>query len=44
MLSCLAIDGRFGVTAIGNTPEQAEALYDATRAAVHDLTAAEQLR
>lgn len=34
MLSCLAIDGRFGLTAIGRTPEQAAELYHATRSAV----------
>lgn len=38
MLSCLAVDGRFGVTAIGNTAEQAEALYEATRAALDRVT------
>jgi hypothetical protein len=35
MLSCLAIDGRMGLTAIGRTPEHAAQLYDATGAAVH---------
>lgn len=35
MLSCLAIDGRFGLTAIGRTPEQAADLYERTSAAVH---------
>ena len=35
MLSCLAIDGRFGLTAIGRTPEHATDLYEATSAAVH---------
>jgi hypothetical protein len=35
MLSCLAIDGRFGLTAIGRTPEQAAELYEATRSAVN---------
>jgi hypothetical protein len=34
MLSCLAIDGRFGLTAIGRTPEHAAALYEAARSAV----------
>jgi PGM1 C-terminal domain len=34
MLSCLAIDGRFGLTAIGHTPQHARDLYDATRVAV----------
>lgn len=36
MLSCLGIDGRFGLTAIGTTPEQAEELYEATATAVDD--------
>ncbi|HEX6758149.1 MAG TPA: peptide ligase PGM1-related protein, partial [Propionibacteriaceae bacterium] len=35
MLSCLAIDGRFGLTAIGRTPAHATDLYEATSAAVH---------
>jgi hypothetical protein len=35
MLSCLAIAGRFGLTAIGRAPEQACELYQATSAAVH---------
>ncbi|MGH8829414.1 MAG: peptide ligase PGM1-related protein [Jiangellaceae bacterium] len=35
MLSCLPIDGRFGLTAIGRTQEHAQHLYDATRAAVN---------
>jgi hypothetical protein len=35
MLSCLAIDGRFGLTAIGRTPEQAAELYEATKSAVN---------
>jgi hypothetical protein len=30
MLCCLAIDGRFGLTAIGRTPQEAQDLYDAT--------------
>jgi len=34
MLGCLAVDGRFGVTAIGRTPDHADALYVATVAAV----------
>jgi hypothetical protein len=38
MLSCLAIDGRFGLTAIGRTPEQAAAFYHATRSAVDGHT------
>jgi hypothetical protein len=36
MLSGLAIDGRFGFTAIGRTVEEAAALEEATRAAVSD--------
>lgn len=39
MLSCLAIDGRFGLTAIGRTPEQAADLYYATKSAVDGYTA-----
>lgn len=34
MLSCLAIDGRFGVTAIGRTPDHAADLYEQAVAAV----------
>jgi hypothetical protein len=34
MLRGLAVDGRFGVTAIGRTPEQADELYASTLAAV----------
>ena len=34
MLSCLAIDGRMGLTAIGRTPEHAAQLYDSAGAAV----------
>jgi hypothetical protein len=34
MLSCLAIDGRLGLTAIGRTPEQAAELYEAAGIAV----------
>ena len=33
MLGCLAVDGRFGATAIGRTPEHADELYAATLAA-----------
>ncbi len=39
MLSCLAIDGRFGVTAVGNTPEQANTIYNAIRGVVDELAA-----
>ena len=38
MLSCLAVDGRFGLTAIGRTAEQAADLYERTSIAVHQLT------
>ena len=34
MLSCLAVDGRFGLTAIGRTPEQAADFYERTSASV----------
>jgi hypothetical protein len=34
MLSCLAIDGRLGLTAIGRTPEHAAELYEAAGATV----------
>lgn len=37
MLSCLAIDGRFGLTAIGHTPEHATNLFEATREAIHAI-------
>jgi hypothetical protein len=33
MLSCLAIDGRFGLTAIGNSPSQATELFEAAKKA-----------
>jgi hypothetical protein len=36
MLSCLAIDGRFGATAIGTTPDHADRLFDKMVAAVRD--------
>jgi class 3 adenylate cyclase len=39
MLSGLAIDGRFGFTAIGRTVEEAAALEEATRAAVASVLA-----
>lgn len=38
MLSCLAIDGRFGLTAIGRTPEHAAQLYQATKSALDGHT------
>lgn len=38
MLSCLAIDGRFGLTAIGRTPQHAMELQDATKRAMDGLT------
>lgn len=34
MLSSLAIDGRFGLTAIGRSPDEAEELYEGAVAAV----------
>ena len=34
MLSCLAIDGRVGLTAIGHTPAHAAELYEAAGVAV----------
>jgi hypothetical protein len=37
MLAGLAVDGRFGLTAIGRTEVEAEALYDGAVAAVHAL-------
>lgn len=37
MLSCLAIDGRFGLTAIADTPQEADRLVDATREAVDGI-------
>ena len=37
MLSGLAIDGRFGLTAIGETPEDAARMHEATRATVAGL-------
>jgi hypothetical protein len=40
MLSCLAIDGRFGLTAIGRTPAHAAELFDATRDAVDGIRSA----
>ncbi len=38
MLSCLPIDGRFGLTAIGSSPAHAEELYEAVRPTVDALT------
>jgi hypothetical protein len=40
MLSGLAIDGRFGLTAIAETPDAAESMFDGVRAAVTELAAA----
>jgi hypothetical protein len=37
MMSCLEIDGRFGITAIGNTPDHAEELQEATITTVRRL-------
>jgi hypothetical protein len=39
MLSGLEIDGRFGLTAIAPTPDDAEMMYEGVRAAVEDLAA-----
>ncbi|MGI9623744.1 MAG: peptide ligase PGM1-related protein [Acidimicrobiales bacterium] len=39
MLSCLAIDGRFGVTAIADSAAHADNLQEATIFAMHDLAA-----
>ena len=38
MLSCLAIDGRFGVTAIGDSPEHASLLFEAVAEAITAAT------
>jgi hypothetical protein len=43
MLSCLAVDGRFGLTAIGTAPDHAAQLYAAT-AAVVSVVAARTVR
>ncbi len=40
MLTGLGIDGRFGLTAIGTTPNHATAIQAGVEAAVHDLAAA----
>jgi hypothetical protein len=37
MLAGLAIDGRFGVTAIARTPDEADAMYEAVRTTVQRL-------
>lgn len=37
MLSGVALDGRFGLTAIGNSPAEAQALYDAVRPTIDQL-------
>ena len=34
MLACLAVDGRFGATAIGHTPEHADELFEELLTAV----------
>jgi hypothetical protein len=39
MLSGLAIDGRFGLTAIGPTPVEAETMFEGVRSAVAELAA-----
>ena len=40
MLSCLAVDGRFGATAIGDSPEEADTLYEAIAGAINTATLA----
>jgi hypothetical protein len=40
MLSCLAVDGRFGLVALANSPQDAIDLQDRTRAVVEQLSAA----
>jgi hypothetical protein len=40
MLSCLKVDGRFGLTAIGTSEAQARALFDAVRPAVDAVVSA----
>ncbi|MEU4608555.1 peptide ligase PGM1-related protein [Kribbella sp. NPDC023972] len=42
MLSCLAVDGRLGLTAIGRTSEHAQHLYDETARMIADLAQAYQ--
>jgi hypothetical protein len=42
MLSGLAIDGRFGLTAVATTPEEAETMQDQTRTAVESLVIAQR--
>jgi hypothetical protein len=37
MLSCLAVDGRFGLTAVGRDADHAAELFDAARAAVESV-------
>ncbi len=37
MMSCLAIDGRLGITAIGRSPDHAQTLYDDAAAAIAAL-------
>jgi hypothetical protein len=36
MLACLAIDGRFGVVAIGRSPAEAQEFYDRVREAIEN--------
>jgi hypothetical protein len=38
MLSCLAVDGRFGATAIGTSPAHADDLFEGMRAAMSQST------
>ena len=39
MLSCLAVDGRFGITAVGDSASHADELQEATIAAIHATAA-----
>ncbi len=39
MLSCLAVDGRFGITAVGDSAAHADELKEATVSAMDELAA-----
>lgn len=41
MLTCLAVDGRCGLTAVGRSRAEADALFGATEAAIHRAAAAQ---
>ncbi len=43
MLSCLAVDGRCGLTAVGRSRDQADALFAATTVAIHRAAASVRL-